>query len=129
VSLVSRVFISYSHKDKQYLDRLQVFLRPIQREGTIDAWDDTRIKVGEDWRAEIRKALAEARVAVLLVTADFLASDFIATDELPPLLAKAEADGTVILLVIVGHCRFSETKYRSPEVAEELTEVWSRGVS
>jgi hypothetical protein len=105
-----RVFISYSHKDKPILERLQVFLKPLQREGIIDAWDDTRINAGDDWREEISKALADSDVAILLVSADFLASEFIVNDELPALLAKAESEGTTILSVIVGHSRFRQTK-------------------
>ena len=51
-----------------------------------------------------------AKVAVLLVSADFLASDFIVDNELPPLLAAAELKGAVILSVIVSSCRFKQTE-------------------
>lgn len=74
----------------------------------IDPWDDTKIKPGTEWREEIRNALERARVAVLLVSADFLASDFIATNELPPLLQAAEAHGTLMLPLIIDHCRFEK---------------------
>ncbi|MCP4255275.1 MAG: DUF1566 domain-containing protein [Candidatus Scalindua sp.] len=104
------VFISYSHVDKEWLDRLKVHLKPLEREGTIDLWSDEKIHAGLDWKNEISKALKEATVAVLLISADFLASDFIINDELPPLLASAKKDTTVILPVIVGHCSFMENK-------------------
>lgn len=105
----NQIFISYSHKDARWLERLQVHLRPLERIGTITRWDDTLIKPGTKWREEIERAIEAAKVAVLLVSADFLASDFIATNELPPLLVSAEAEGAVILPVIVSPCRFQHT--------------------
>ncbi|MDH6518196.1 hypothetical protein M2163_004821 [Streptomyces sp. SAI-135] len=100
------VFISYSHVDQKYIRRLLVHLRPLERQGIIDAWSDTRIEAGDAWREEIREALHRARIAILLISADFLASDFIVENELPPLLMKAEAEGTRILPVVVKACRF-----------------------
>ncbi len=105
----NRVFISYSHKDREWLEALQVHLRPLEREGKITRWDDTLIQSGSQWKDEIRRALSEARVAVLLVSKYFLASDFIAENELPPLLQAAELEGAVIFPVIIGPCRFSRT--------------------
>lgn len=104
------VFISYSHADEKWLTRLRVHLKPLERRGVILPWDDTKIKPGTDWREEIRSALERARVAVLLVSADFLASDFIETNELPPLLQAAQAHGTLILSLILDHCRFEKTE-------------------
>ena len=104
------VFISYSHADAKWLTRLRVHLKPLERHGVIVSWDDTKIKPGTEWREEIRNALERARVAVLLVSADFLASDFIATNELPPLLQAAEAHGTLMLPLILDHCRFEKTE-------------------
>lgn len=104
----TKVFISYSHKDAWALQRLQTHLKPLEREG-LERWDDTRIRPGQRWSAEIQKALASAKVAVLLISADFLASDFIHTDELPRLLAAEEKEGLVVMPVILGHCGFRRT--------------------
>src|SRR5690349_16513348 len=104
-----KVFISYSHKDKRWLNRLQTHLKPLVRDGVLDIWVDTMIDPGGKWRDEIRAAIDSARVALLIVSAEFLASDFIATDELPPLLEAAEKDGVRILPLIAGHSLFEHT--------------------
>lgn len=106
----TKVFISYSRKDAKWLDRLRVHLKPLERVGEITRWDDTLIKPGEKWREAIERALCEAKVAVLLISADFIASDFINKDELPPLLAAAESEGVLILPIVLSPCRFEETK-------------------
>ncbi len=102
-------FISYSHRDKAYLDQLHTFLKPRFRDGALSLWDDTQLQAGDRWRAKIEQALATARVAVLLVSADFLASDFITQNELPPLLEAAEREGAVILPVFVRPCLIEDT--------------------
>lgn len=101
-----RVFVSYSHKDIHWLDRLKVHLSPLVRNQKIDVWDDQRIRVGRQWKKEIDDALANANAAVLLVSPDFLASDFIQEIELPSLLRSAQDRGTRILPVIVAPCRY-----------------------
>ncbi len=102
----TRIFVSYSHQDASWLRRLQIHMKPLI--DLIDFWDDTRIKPGMEWRREIDHALTTARVAILLISADFLASDFIQTNELPPLLQKAASDGTQVLSLIVKPCLFVE---------------------
>jgi len=85
-------------------------LRPLARENTaIDVWDDRRIAAGTAWREEINAALTRARVAVLLISADFLASDFIAQVELPALLATAAENGVVVLPLVLSPSRFMAT--------------------
>jgi len=102
----NKVFISYSHKDKSYLERLMVHLKPLEKHGLIDTWVDTRLMAGDRWKKEIEKALKNAKVGILLISADFLASDFIIDNELPPLLRSAEENGALIIPVILKPCRF-----------------------
>lgn len=102
------IFISYSHKDIEWLERVQVHLKPLEREGTISRWDDTLIKAGEDWREQISQSLNSSKVAILLISPDFIASDFIANNELPPLLEAAKIQGTTILSLIIKPSRFKK---------------------
>ena len=107
--LRNKAFISYSHADKKHLDRLHKQLAPYVRIQKLDVWDDTRIKYSDLWREEIRRAIAYAKVAVLLVSADFLASEFIAHNELPPLLEAAKHEGLQIFQVILSSCAFLQS--------------------
>jgi WD40 repeat protein len=98
------------HIDRKYLELLKVHLEPYVRSGQVEIWDDTKIQAGMDWSEAIRRALASAKVAILLISADYLASDFIALDELPPLLTAAQQEGTVILPIILKPCAFKYTE-------------------
>lgn len=102
-----KLFVSYSHADSACLERLLVHLRPLHKSKAIVCWSDKSIRTGDKWRQEIRKNLDDAAIAILLVSADFLASDFIVDNELPPLLVKAEARGIRILPVILKPCGFA----------------------
>ena len=72
----------------------------------FEIWDDERIRDGNNWKEEIKKALIESTAAILLISTDFLVSDFIKNDELKPLLNMAESKGTLILPLILSPCRF-----------------------
>lgn len=81
-----RLFISYSHKDADWLDLVQTHLAILRMQGQVKAWSDESIQPGDRWKDEIETAMREADVAVLLVSPNFIASDFIMKQELPRLL-------------------------------------------
>ena len=107
------IFISYSHEDKDHLKRLHVHLKPLQKHKLVEIWDDTKIRTGQKWQEQIQIALSRAAIAILIISADFLASDFIVDNELPPILKKAELEGTRVVPIILKPCRFSREKHLS----------------
>lgn len=104
------IFISYSHADAEWLKRVQVHLKPIERKKNIKVWDDTRIQPGENWLVEIKRNIESAAAAILLISADFLASEFIANSELPAMLKMAQSSGTKIFPIIIKPCAYSESE-------------------
>ena len=101
-----KLFVSYSHVDTSCVERLLVHLKPLERSNTVVCWSDRRLRTGDKWKTELEQNLSEAVIAILLVSADFLASDFIVNNELPPLLIKADSKGLRILPVILKPCGF-----------------------
>src|SRR6185369_4461848 len=112
-----QVFISYSHGDEEWLEKVQTALQPLVRNAAIDLWSDRRIRAGQEWRSEITVALARARVAVLLVTQKFLASDFIANEELPAILAAAKSEGVTIVWIPIEATLYEATDLKHYQAA------------
>src|SRR5262249_11114323 len=104
-----KIFISYSHKDRRWLERLQVHLAPLTRSRDITIWSDEQIEPGENWGAKIDEAISKADVAILLVSPDYLASQWLTSRELPTLLKAAKERGLRILWLPIGPSLYSET--------------------
>jgi uncharacterized protein YjbI with pentapeptide repeats len=107
----SIIFISYSHKDEREKNKLLPHLGVLQREGLINLWSDDRIGAGADWEQEISEAMAQARVAILLISANFLNSDFILGKEVPTLLQRREREGLIVFPVITKACAWQEVEW------------------
>jgi hypothetical protein len=107
------IFISYSHNDEAWKDRIMTHLGVLAQEGLLDTWDDRRIGAGEDWKKEIEDALKTASVAVLLVSADFLTSKFILGEEVPKLLERREKEELKIFPLIIRPCAWKQVKWLS----------------
>jgi formylglycine-generating enzyme required for sulfatase activity len=109
----NKLFISYSHKEKRWRDELEIQLKPYLRGGSITSWSDEQIVAGSQWFGEIKSALTQTTVAVLLVSPDYIASDFIHEHELGPLLKEAEQGGAKILWVPVRDSAYRRTPLKN----------------
>ena len=113
------VFVSYSHEDREWLSRLTLILRPLTRSGELRVWADTAIEPGGSWREELERALDAAGVAVLLVSPHFLGSDFIAHNELPPLLEAARTRGLKIIWIAISASMYEATPIARYQAAND----------
>lgn len=99
------VFISYSHRDEVWKDRLVPHLRALETAGfAMQVWHDRKIDGGDKWYPEILAAMGSSTVAVLLITPDFLASEFCIKEEVPALIQRQEQHGMLLIPVLVRAC-------------------------
>lgn len=108
---MAKVFISYSHKDEAWKERLHTQLKVLQMEKLLTVWEDRQIQVGDDWYPEIENALNEAEIAILLITADFLTSNFIVGEEVPRLLERREQEGIRVIPLILKPCPWRKVRW------------------
>src|SRR3954452_24019611 len=95
------LFYSYSHKDEALRKKLETHLSLLQDEGVISGWHDRRIVAGTEWGGAISENLEQARVILLLVSADFLASRYCRDVEIKRAMERHEAGAARVIPVIL----------------------------
>ena len=93
--------ISYSQRDEVWRNELVRHLRVLKRGGVLRIWDTSEIQAGTDWSEEIGEKLNSADLAVILISPDALASDFIVERELPALIQRQRSGGLVVVPVLL----------------------------
>ena len=106
---VRKIIISYSHKDRYWLDQLRIHLAMLEQRQMIELWDDTQIAPGMHVQQAMTDALMEADFALLLVSKDFLASEVIMGQELPLILRRLSRSQFTILPLILSPCMYEES--------------------
>ena len=107
------VSIFYSRKDQPLKNRLVTHLGVLQKEGLFSLWYDRCTDPGDDWFPAIEQAIADSNIALLMISADFLDSDFIRREEVPRLLERRQEEGLRVLPIIVGPCSWREVGWLS----------------
>ncbi len=104
-----KVFISYSHKDEDAMKELDKFLGPLERKGEITIWTDRKILPGQNWKDAILSNLEDADLTLLLVSANFLDSDFINKEEIPRAFQRMNDHGKHVIPIILNYCLWDMT--------------------
>lgn len=106
---MTKVFFSYSHADEDLRNRMEVHLAALKRQGLIETWYDRRITVGSDFKNEIDEQLFSSDIILLLVSPDFIDSDYCYDVEFQAALKKRQDGSATIVPIILHHCDWKTT--------------------
>jgi hypothetical protein len=104
-----KVFVSYSHADKELKDRLVKHLRPLEHENLIEVWVDQQISAGDDWDKEISKKLGEADIVLTLISVDFVNSKYCYDVELEKALEREVSGDAKVIPVVLRSCLWTRS--------------------
>ncbi|HUI46103.1 MAG TPA: DnaB-like helicase C-terminal domain-containing protein [Nitrospirota bacterium] len=125
-----RLFYSYSHKDEMFRDALETHLSILKRQGLIEDWYDRNILPGENWKSEIDNHINEADVILLLVSPDFIASEYCYGKELSKALERYESGQAEVVPIIVRPVDWTDSPFSKlqalPRDGRPIT-TWSNG--
>ena len=99
-----RVFISYAHEDRNWLDQILDHLGGLQHMGSLDAFSDTQISAGQEWDPLIKRKLADAEIIILIISANFLGSRYCMSVELKQAIERHGLGAATVIPVIANHC-------------------------
>ncbi|MCS5693651.1 toll/interleukin-1 receptor domain-containing protein [Cyanobium sp. FGCU-6] len=106
-----KVFISYSHRDDSWREQLEAHLSLLRRQGILELWSDRRLIAGDSWDQEISSALAEARILLLLVSPDFIASDYCFGREMAVALERHQRGEAKVVPILLRPCDWTTAPF------------------
>jgi hypothetical protein len=96
-----KLFYSYSHKDEALRDDLETHLANLKNQGIIEGWHDRKILPGKEWAGDIDENLEKAQVILLLISADFLASDYCQKKEMARAIERHRAGDACVIPILL----------------------------
>lgn len=106
-----QIFCSYAHKDAKYRGELEIFLANLRMQGLVHIWHDRLIKPGTDWARDIDRNLDHADVILLLVSADFMASQYCMGIELKQALERSEMGSARVVPILIRECDLAGARF------------------
>ena len=108
-TLIRSAFVSYSQRDERYRQRLDISLVQLRRNKLISVWYDRKILPGQEWDQEIDKNLESADMVLLLVSPDFLASDYAYSREMLRALERHRSGSAMLVPIILRPCDWQDS--------------------
>ncbi len=108
---MASVFFSYSHADEALRDQLEKQLSMLKRQGVIETWHDRRIPAGSELDHSISEHVENDNILLLLVSADFLASDYCYDREMQRAMERHNAGNAVVIPVILRACDWQQAPF------------------
>lgn len=99
-----KTFVSYSHKDKSLWQELNTHLQILVRQRKIAPWSDREIEAGAEWETRIREELELAQIILLLISADFLASEYCFTNEMMRAIERHDQGTARVIPILLRSC-------------------------
>ena len=122
---MTRVFISYSHQDEKFRNELDKHLALLKRQGAVDVWSDHCIRPGEEFDPAIAAAMEASDLILLLISADFMHSDYCSTIEMTHAMERHQAGTAVVVPIILRPCDWRTSPFGRikvlPTDAKEVT--------
>lgn len=104
----TNLFISYCHKDEEFKNELNVHLSSLKRRGVVSSWSDRLILPGSRWDQSIRDSMSNADIFILLISPDFVASDYCFDEEMRFALQRHQDGMALLVPVVVRHCDWGD---------------------
>ncbi len=108
-----KIFLSYSHKDELFKQELETHLSLLKRQNLVSVWNDRRIEPGDNWAKEIDNNLVSADLVLILVSADFIASDYCYDIEMKKAFELHQKGELRVIPVILRHCDWHSAPFGS----------------
>jgi hypothetical protein len=110
------VFISYSHEDDYWRKELEKHLSNLKRQREIADWSDRKIEAGLEWEAQLKDKLESSPIILLLISADFLNSDYCYDIEMQRAIERHDAGTAKVIPIILRPCDWQHSKFSKLQV-------------
>src|SRR6266702_2131337 len=105
------IFCCYARKDQTLLNELNAHLMPLQHQGLITIWADTNISAGIEWEKEIEKHLDTAHIILLLISPDFMTSEYCYSKEMKRAMERHESGEVRVIPIILRSIHWKDAPF------------------